>query len=263
MNSSHSALTDQQRDVREFSPTGMPPYFRFSEDQPASARSEIAALLEESYAEKTIYIPSIFYSALTAQSVNVDPSESKLLHLSNYMRYVSHRLLPAGTELEMPNQRSVWLSPNETMVVGLELNQEGILFHMLNKLFRDSRDETFEDGMDSTFSDSLNRIVLYWGKPAIQALGRVVRMNTDGEVVEEALRQIGRMKDIKTHYYRLALLKLELASPDPRIRDAALIGIEAMDDPAAVPNLQIALSREKYEPLRQNIKAVIDQLQDA
>ena len=83
---------------------------------------------------------------------------------------------------------------------------------ILNKLFRNSLDETFEDGMDSSFGDSLNRIVLAYGK-AIHALRIVMHMNMDGEVVEEALRQIGRMKDARTHYHRLVLLEHKLASP--------------------------------------------------
>ena len=166
-------------------------------------------------------------------------------------------------DLDVSNQRSAWLSPNETKIVKPELDLEDLLIDILNKLFRNSLDETFEDGMDSSFGDSLNRIVLAYGRPAIHALRIVMRMNADGEVVEEALRQIGRMKDVRTHYHRLALLEHKLASPNSRTRDAALIGIESMDDPAAIPSLQRAISREKYGRLQQNIKAVLVQLQNA
>ena len=166
-------------------------------------------------------------------------------------------------DLGVSNQRSAWLSPNETKIAKPELDLEDLLVDILNKLFRNSLDETFEDGMDSSFGDSLNRIVLAYGRSAIHALRIVMHMNMDGEVVEEALRQIGRMKDVRTHYHRLALLEHKLASPNSRTRDAALIGIESMDDPAAISSLQRAISREKYGRLQQNIKAVLDQLQNA
>lgn len=82
------------------------------------------------------------------------------------------------------------------------------------------------------------------------------------EVVEEALRQIGYMDDEITHRHRLSLLERALESPNSRVRDAASIGLDAMDDPVAIKSLQRAVDCERYEPLRQNLEIVLRRLQD-
>ena len=264
MNSTLSTLADQQHDVRELSHTSTSLRFHSPSDQAVSTESEGAMMavrllgwaLCHNIGEDT-NPRNISNSALTMQ-------EKEPLYLHNMrMLYFSHSRLSDEMDLGVSNQRSAWLSPNETKIAKPELDLEDLLVDILNKLFRNSLDETFEDGMDSSFGDSLNRIVLAYGKSAIHALRIVMHMNMDGEVVEEALRQIGRMKDARTHYHRLVLLEHKLASPNSRTRDAALIGIESMDDPAAISSLQRAISREKYGRLQQNIKAVLVQLQNA
>ena len=134
----------------------------------------------------------------------------------------------------------------------------------LQKLFYDAGDETFEDGMASFFSASLIRIVRDHGVVAVRALERILSAaDVNIEVAEESLRQMGRMDDEKTHRYRLSLLERALESPNARIRDAASVGIEAMDDPAAIESLQRAIDSELYEQLRQNFKDVLAQLRGA
>lgn len=51
-------------------------------------------------------------------------------------------------------------------------------------------------------------------------------------------------------------------SDNPRIRDAALIGIEAMDDPTVIKILQDALRKEQHMQIKQNLQRIIKQLQD-
>ena len=138
------------------------------------------------------------------------------------------------------------------------------LVDRLRKLFRDASDEIFEDGMDSFFSANLTRVVRDRGMVAVSVLESMISAdNVNVEIAEEALRQVGRMDDGKTHRRRLSLLERALGSPNARIRDAASIGIEAMDDPAASKSLQRAIDSERHEQLRQNFKDVLAQLQDA
>lgn len=133
----------------------------------------------------------------------------------------------------------------------------------LQKMFFDARDEIFEDGMSSFFSAGLIRIVQDHGIAAVHALkGIISASDVNAEVAEEVLRQIGYMDDKRTYRHRLSLLVGALESPNTRIRDAASIGIEAMDDPAAIESLQRAIDRERHEQLRQNFKDVLAQLQD-
>ena len=133
----------------------------------------------------------------------------------------------------------------------------------LEKLFRNARDEIFEDGMDSLFGIELNRIIRDHGMPAINSLESVMRADSANvAVAEEALRQIGYMDDATTHRGRLKLLEHSLESPDARIRDAASVGIEAMNDPASINSLQNAIDREQNALLRQSFKDVLAQLRD-
>lgn len=150
------------------------------------------------------------------------------------------------------------VSPNMFMPV-----TEGKLIDMLAKLFDDAGDEVFEDGMDTVFSSGLKHIILNHGENAIYALEKVIASpHADVEIVEEVLRQISHIDDRSTHLHRLALLERELELPNSRIRDAASLGIAAMDDPKSIPALQKAICNEQYGQLRKNLEEVLAQLQD-
>lgn len=131
----------------------------------------------------------------------------------------------------------------------------------LRELFRSANDEVFEDGMTSRFSDALHRIIREHGVEAIGMIGTAIRAaDTPVKVAGEALRQVGYAGDKKTHSARLSLLESSLESPDVRIRDAASIGIEAMEDPAAIPALKRAIENESAGWLRRYQKDVMSQL---
>ena len=136
------------------------------------------------------------------------------------------------------------------------------LHDVLRGLFRDADSETFHDGMDSRFSVRLHRIILDYGVDAVEALEGVLD-GANVEVAGEALRQAGYVDDAETHKARLSLLERALASPDVNIRDGASIGMEAMDDPAAVGSLHAAIKNEPCDWLRQYLREVLAQLQDA
>ena len=68
------------------------------------------------------------------------------------------------------------------------------------------------------------------------------------------------MNDGKTHSARLSLLGHLLESQDLRIRDAASIGIEAMEDPAAIPALKHAIENEQTGWLQRYLEDVMNQL---
>ena len=135
-------------------------------------------------------------------------------------------------------------------------------YGMLRDLFRGAIDEVFEDGMDSRFSKRLRRIVLDYGADAVNALAKVLDGANLG-VAEEAIMQMGYIDDEATHPARLSLLESALKSPRVRIRDAASIGINAMDDPAAIESVRAAIKNEPHIRLRQNLRDVLEQLKDA
>ena len=131
----------------------------------------------------------------------------------------------------------------------------------MRDLFRNVDGEVFEDGMTSNFSTALHGIISEYGVVAVEQLGKLtLARDAPVDVAEEALRQVGHIKDTATHDARLSLLERALESPELGIRDGGAIGIDYMDDPRAVPSLERALEHETYEWLRQYIWDVIVRL---
>ena len=137
-----------------------------------------------------------------------------------------------------------------------------LLVDYFKRLVHDSVDEVFVDGMESALSKGINVAVETFGESAVTAIEKL--LGTDGanvEVVGEILRQLGSIEDPWTHYRRLSILTDNLKSTDPRIRDAAAIGIAALDDPAATDAIRGALDQESSLQLQGNLRLVLDQLQ--
>ena len=161
--------------------------------------------------------------------------------------------------MTVPVQR--WSYGTDSPKAAKLVSDQEMLADVLHELFRNANDEVFEDGMTSRFSDALRDIVQERGVEAIRQIGAAIRAtDTPARVAEEALRQVGCMNDGKTHDARLSLLERSLESPDIRIRDAASIGIEAMEDPVAIPALKRAIENESAGWLRQYLKDVMNQL---
>ena len=122
---------------------------------------------------------------------------------------------------------------------------EAYLIDRLHTIFVEAAEEVFEDGMESAFSRKLRSIIRTHGDVAIRAIDKVIQVEqTNVEVVGEVLRQVGAIADPRTHHSRLMLLLRQLESSDPRIRDAASIGIAALDDSAAAESIRRAVEQE-------------------
>lgn len=131
----------------------------------------------------------------------------------------------------------------------------------LRELFLSANNEVFVDGMASRFSDALHRVIREHGVAAVEQIGAAIRAeDASAKVAEEALRQMGYSNDEKTHDARRLLLERLLESRDMRIRDAASIGVEAMEDPAAVPALKRAVENEQAGWLRRYQEGVMNHL---
>lgn len=118
--------------------------------------------------------------------------------------------------------------------------------------------------MDSNFSSNLTRIIQSHGFAVIETLEKLIHADDANiEVAAEALIWTGRVNDNDTHRVRLVVLERALESDNACIRDAASIAIEFMDDSAAIDSIKKAIVKEECKPLRQNLKDVLIQLQDA
>lgn len=130
--------------------------------------------------------------------------------------------------------------------------------------FAIAAEEIFEDGMDSVFSHSIHSSIWDFGEIAVSTIDAILRLqDINGEVAGEALRQLGLVEDLRTQRSRLSIIANKLDSADPRLRDAALLGLEFLDDPVAIPYLQRAVERENIPVLRMEIQQVLDQLRTA
>ena len=163
--------------------------------------------------------------------------------------------------IEPARKESYESSRHEAIKAGFD---QGMLKDAVGSMLHKANYEIFEDGMESGFSDSLNRIIKSHGIAAINTLERMMYADSvNPQTAAEALIWVGRMEDGDTQQVRLAMLEHALESRNACIRDAASIGIGAMDDPAAMDSLQKAINREQCCLLRQNLKDTLEQLKGA
>jgi hypothetical protein len=122
--------------------------------------------------------------------------------------------------------------------------------------------EEFDFGAESHFAQRIAGLVLQYGG---EALGTFEAMITEScmplTVLGELFRTLGRIRGATTHDDRRAVLLRFLAAPDIRVRHVAATGLAELDDPAAIPALQTALTAERSERLRSHLRLVLDQLQ--
>ena len=130
-------------------------------------------------------------------------------------------------------------------------------------LLQINTEELFVDGMDSSLAREVVSAIEAFGDAAVEAVKKIMdsgRANV--EIVGELLRQLGYMEDIWSHRARKDVLASKLESPDPRIRDAASVGISALDDPSLLESVTRAFGRETSILVKENLKLVMDQLQE-
>ena len=133
----------------------------------------------------------------------------------------------------------------------------------LYQLFRGIPSEVFEDGMDSRFSLELKRIIREHGDTAVHAARSIMSLkDVNPEVVAEAMRWLGHMRDSATHQTRRRVLEWALESPYGSVRDGASLGIEAMDDPESIPRLERAAGAEECGWLKKHMDGVLEQLRE-
>ena len=122
--------------------------------------------------------------------------------------------------------------------------------------------ETFTDGMNSRFADRIQDSIRDHGIDAVSAWKKVIG-ETDNvyETCEEFLRQIGRADDDVSHKARMLVLLDHLEHANPRIQDAALIGLSSLDDASALPMLRKMYARETATWMMHNIRQVIEQFE--
>lgn len=152
---------------------------------------------------------------------------------------------------------------NASMSSTEERPRDEELEQRITSLFMMSGEEEFESGMISDFSRDLCSIIDNHGKAATEIISYMfLYKEVNSEVLCEALRWLGRIDQVDSHSYRLWLLEKCLESSSRMIRDGALLGIAAIDDPWAIPAVRKALEKETCRELCDDMKAVLEQLEE-
>ncbi len=161
---------------------------------------------------------------------------------------------------------SVAAYPNSVTVRSDDLPQLGLehqLSIFLRKLTRDALKEVFHDGMESRFGAVLTAMILRFGATAVLSVSEMLETTPiNVEVTGELLRVLGNIEDHSTHDERLALLTDQLKSEDARTRDAASLGLAALEDPRAIPALESALQVETNPFVRPEFESAIEELRE-
>jgi len=214
------------------------------------------------------------YDRLLSPSREIDLSAETWIprrHLPEYVfplpiqyvtrtRVLSHTRPLSEAETVRIGTSPTFPSPNRTL---LESVGPDLLAQKIGLFFDLAREERFEDGMESAFSRGLATLLDAHGTASIAAIELGLRSScVGGEVAQEALRWLGAVGHNESHTYRLSILKHFLKSPFAPLRDAAGLGLAALDDPQILPSLREAIQNETYEPLRQNLQLVANQLEE-
>ena len=124
-----------------------------------------------------------------------------------------------------------------------------------------ARNERFEDGMESRFSERVRKSILSGSTNAVSAWAQALTFRDNAyETTEEFLRIIGDMRDQKSHEKRREVLTEMLRHRKPAVRDAAGLGIAALEDPSTLPAVKEAIDSETEEWVRKGLRQVAEQL---
>jgi hypothetical protein len=136
------------------------------------------------------------------------------------------------------------------------------LLQEVRELFEQGASEFFRDGMHSNFSRRLLALLARHGQAAFRAIETYLFTSSPKpDVVSESLRWLADFNDAATLPQRWNILQRTLKNPSPRVRDGAILGFAALDDPRAQPVLMEARNVEQISALRSLIDQVIAQLQ--
>lgn len=137
-----------------------------------------------------------------------------------------------------------------------------LLLKEIRELFEQGASEFFHDGVHSNFSHTLLKTLAQHGQTAFRAVADYLFSgNAKPDVVSEALRWLADFNDASTLSQRWAILQRTLKDRSPRVRDGAILGFAALDDPCARPLLLQARNLEQIGELRALIDLVLAQLE--
>jgi len=155
-------------------------------------------------------------------------------------------------------RREEFPAESSTLAAGVD----PVLLQNVKDLFEKGASEFFHDGMDSNFSRSLLSLLGSRAADALSAIAEYLSGNEGNpEVVSEALRWVAEFGGPDTLPKRWSILRRGLKSRFPVVRDGAILGFAALDDPRAHSLLLEARESEQIRELQLLIERVAARLE--
>jgi len=155
--------------------------------------------------------------------------------------------------------RKRYEAATESGTLAVECDPE--LVDQIRELFEQGASEFFQDGVHSAFSRTLLATLAQHGRAAFHAISEYLFSgDAKPDVVSEALRWLADFNDPATLAQRWSILQRTLRDRSSRVRDGAIVGFAALDDPRARPLLLEARNVEQIAELRRLIDKVVEQV---
>jgi len=135
------------------------------------------------------------------------------------------------------------------------------LVRSVKQIFEEGASEFFEDGKANRFSRTLGDLLELRGMDALSAIAEFIFSDQgDPEAVAEALRWMADFGGPETLPKKWAILRHGLRSNSPTVRDGAILGFAALDDPRSTALLEEAGRVEQIQALQRLIDRVRERL---
>ncbi len=148
--------------------------------------------------------------------------------------------------------------PFALSMVGTSLTEPDVKIQaQLDSILERVRHEIVEDGMTNTVTTRLPELVANHYRsvlPLIAALADGRR--TSAAVTAELLKEVGRLRDARSHSDRRWLLLHALSSSNPAARDGAGVGLAWLKDPSVATSVRDAAERESIPQLKVDLEEV-------
>jgi len=140
---------------------------------------------------------------------------------------------------------------------------KGFLKSRIHEDLSAAEHEELEIGVESVFSRKVINLLAEHGSNAVEALAEVLQDKLASDAVMGILlRQLGRIQQKSSHAMRRKLLSDLLRARSVQVRHAAATGLAELDDPDAIPALELARQRERHDRPREHFDLVLEQLRE-
>lgn len=131
----------------------------------------------------------------------------------------------------------------------------------LTRIFKDHAEEEFEIGYESEFERQIQLLVNLCPEETLELLeGRLENDARGYDLISEAIRAVGRLKDSRTRTASFPLLINALEHTSPEVRDSAALALYDSQNKKAIAPLKRAADREQSPLLKREFLEIARRL---